>query len=318
MQPVPRLVADKLLSLPSHGHASIITDPKQLVRIHCHAYYEIFLVAQGKCTHKVNLREIPLQQGDLYFMRPDDVHCYINMSPDFKLINILLLESDFDNLTNYLGDSFRGRLLSPSLPPHVNVTPQKLKAIINQLEQLVLTKKIHHQQSEPLFRVTVFDLLTQHFLSLPQTGNIHTPEWLNWLSLEMLKKENFTEGLPAMYRLSGKSIEHLSRACKKYLQKSPTALVNAIRLEYASDQIQHSDASILEICDDAGFNNLSHFYHLFKKRFGVSPNQLRKICKEGNSQLEFTPSVPYTSAIPDAVPFDFVLADKNIFPASAK
>ncbi len=309
MRPVPRLVADKILSLPNHGYASIITDPKQLVKIHCHSYYELFLVTGGSGIHVVNLKKLLVACGDLYFMRPDDVHCYTNTTSDFKLVNILLPTEIFDHLSAYLGDSFREELLSPKLPPHTNLTSQELKAITQQLEQLVLAKKILHQKSDTLFRITIFNLLTQHLMVMPQAERNNTPEWLRWLSLEMLKKDNFTEGLPALYRLSGKSIEHLSRACRKYLQKSPTELINSIRLEYACDLIQNSDMKIVEISADAGFDSLSHFYHLFKQRYSMSPNQLRKACQEQDNLIINHDQFQYDAGIPSALPFELGLGD---------
>lgn len=307
MRPVPRLTADKILSSPNHGYASIITNPQQLVKIHCHAYYEIFLVADGRGTHVINLKHEPLIRGDLYFVRPDDIHCYINTSDNFKIINMIIPENIFDNLTAYLGDFFRSVLLTPELPPHTSTTLQELKAITSQLEQLVLTKKILHQKSDIFFRITVFHLLTQNFMVMPQTETGNTPEWLRWLSLEMLKKENFVEGLPALYRLSGKSIEHLSRSCRKYLDKSPTELINAIRLEHASGLIQDSDRKILEICEESGFDSLSHFYHLFKQRYSMSPNQFRKACQVSSPTIDAPFQSGYTASIPDALPFDLGL-----------
>ena len=308
MSHVPRLVEGRIINSPSHGYASIITNPQQLIKIHCHSYYEIFLIAQGSGTHLINSVKIPLATGDLYFIRPNDVHCYINTTNNFKMINIILPEYEFDHLTTYLGSVFRENLLTPSLPPHASITHRDLKNITGSLEQLVLTKKILRQKSQKsdmLFRITVFNLLTTYLLSAPLLETNNTPDWLRWLSLEMLKKENFTEGLPALYRLSGKSIEHLSRACKKHLQKTPSQVVNDIRLDYAALQLQSTGRKIVEICEDSGFDNLSHFYHLFKQRYNTSPNQFRKEYQLGNVVVDSDMQIDYDASIPDALPFDF-------------
>lgn len=319
MKNIPRLIADKILSSPGYGYASIITAPQQLVKIHCHTYYEIFLVTDGSGTHVINSAREPLSMGDLYFIRPDDVHCYIDTTPDFQMINMIVLGETFDLMTGYLGGTFRSDLLSPRLPPHVTATPQELKSITNQLEQLVLTKKVLHQSSDMFYRITVFNLLTRHFMLIPQARTNRTPEWLRWVSLEMLKRENFVEGLPALYRLSGKSIEHLSRACRKYLQKSPTELVNAIRLEHTSELIRNTDRKILEICEESGFDSLSHFYHLFKQRYGVSPGRYRiayqqddpewETAAPGDMGADALSPASYAAGIPDALPFDLGLEE---------
>lgn len=38
----------------------------------------------------------------------------------------------------------------------------------------------------------------------------------------------------------------------------------------------YSDLSVLEVCLDSGFNNLSHFNKQFKKHTGITPTDYRK------------------------------------------
>ena len=90
-----------------------------------------------------------------------------------------------------------------------------------------------------------------------------------------MKKENFSEGLPAMQRLSGKSGEHLSRSCRRFLRKSPTEFINEFRVEYSARAIMFSSEKIIDICADVGFESLSHYYHIFKKTYGVAPSKFR-------------------------------------------
>ena len=184
MKNIPRLTANRILSSPSHGYASFITDRRQLVKIHCHSYYELFIVAQGYGTHLINSTSEPLSPGALYFIRPDDVHCYMDVTSNFKIINMIVPEETFDRLTQYLGGTFRDDLLSPPCPLHVQVSMKEFKSILTELEQLVLTKKILKEKSDVFFRITVFGLLTKYFVLSPQKSSNRTPEWLRWLSLE--------------------------------------------------------------------------------------------------------------------------------------
>jgi AraC-like DNA-binding protein len=48
------------------------------------------------------------------------------------------------------------------------------------------------------------------------------------------------------------------------------------RLAMAARLLQASDASILEIAEDVGFESLSYFNRAFKKRYGMTPTQFRK------------------------------------------
>lgn len=305
MTHIPRLTAHHILNLPTHGHASFITDPVQLRRIHCHNYYEIFIVAQGDGIHWVNSTSARITTGALYFMRPDDVHYYTSLSSNFKIINIVVPVDTITDLFHYMGVNFGSGFLEAVLPPHILFSMKEFKSIVTELEQLVLTKKIMKEKSDIFFRITLFNLLTKFLTSIPQKSTGNTPEWLHWLSLEMLKKENFTEGLSAMYRLSGKSVEHLSRTCRKYLGKSPSQLINDIRLEYAVTKLLSSHEKVIHICEDAGFDSLSHFYHIFKDVYGTSPSQFRKEMQaQGHNNL--FDDYLYTAEIPDALPFNLL------------
>ncbi|SHH72406.1 helix-turn-helix domain-containing protein, partial [Clostridium grantii] len=46
---------------------------------------------------------------------------------------------------------------------------------------------------------------------------------------------------------------------------------------YAKNLLTNTNMSILDISMESGFENLSHFYHLFKKNFQVTPAKFRKI-----------------------------------------
>jgi AraC family transcriptional regulator, dual regulator of chb operon len=105
------------------------------------------------------------------------------------------------------------------------------------------------------------------------------PDWLK-VSLDEIKKpENLKEGLTALERLSGKTPEHTSRIFRKFLDKIPTDYINELRTNYAANLLIHSDEAIVNIAYSAGFDNLSHFYHIFKRYFNISPGKYRSLNK---------------------------------------
>ena len=101
------------------------------------------------------------------------------------------------------------------------------------------------------------------------------PDWLIDLLQDIMHFDNFSIGLKRMIELSNCSQEHLTRECKKYLKLTPTQIINENRLNYAAYLLKTTNLDAINICQDSGFNNLSHFYHLFKKSFNCSPNEFR-------------------------------------------
>jgi AraC family cel operon transcriptional repressor len=51
--------------------------------------------------------------------------------------------------------------------------------------------------------------------------------------------------------------------------------MNEIRLTYAANLPVHSDIKIIGIASEAGFQSLSHFHHIFKREFGLTPHKFR-------------------------------------------
>jgi AraC-like DNA-binding protein len=52
--------------------------------------------------------------------------------------------------------------------------------------------------------------------------------------------------------------------------------LNNIKVEFAGKLLMDPDLSVLEVCLDSGFNNLSHFNKQFRKIAGVAPMEYRK------------------------------------------
>jgi AraC family cel operon transcriptional repressor len=280
-----RLSLSRFLDDPRHEHASIIDDPRQLAMRHSHDYYELFLVGRGLATHEVNGSSLPLARGSVVFVRPEDDHAYSAMSHNFQIINVLIPGPTVDALLLYLGEDFEpGRLLDPFLPPTALLSPGTFTSVVGELEQLVFSERILRHKSESLFRIVLLRLLVSCFPAQPESGKTEMPAWFRNLALQMMKRENFAEGIGAMQRLSGKSEEHLCRSCRRFLGKTPTEFVNDLRVDYATRALQLSGEPVLEICAEAGFDSLSHFYHLFKKKHGIAPNAYRSGKRDADAE----------------------------------
>ncbi len=70
--------------------------------------------------------------------------------------------------------------------------------------------------------------------------------------------------------------QYFGRLLKKETNMSFNDYVNFRRLEKAKELLKNSDDTIINISLKAGFNHVTYFNRLFKRRFGVTPTQYRK------------------------------------------
>jgi AraC family transcriptional regulator len=63
---------------------------------------------------------------------------------------------------------------------------------------------------------------------------------------------------------------------KRELGMGPTEFSLKLRLAHAHQQINHGQATLLEVARQCGFTNPSHFTRSFRADYGQSPGALRK------------------------------------------
>jgi len=82
--------------------------------------------------------------------------------------------------------------------------------------------------------------------------------------------------LSDMASLAGMSASAFSRFFKLHTGRNLTDYIIDMRLGYASRQLVDSTDSIAEISYRCGFNNLSNFNRIFRKKKGCSPSEFRE------------------------------------------
>lgn len=105
---------------------------------------------------------------------------------------------------------------------------------------------------------------------------VKTPLWFNEFYDSLTKREVYSLKTNEVIKRSGKSREHLSRLFKQATGQTIGAYLNELRIEHAAAMLTTTYLDIIDIALESGFENLSTFYHLFKKKKGISPKQYRK------------------------------------------
>ncbi len=253
---------------------------KETAPLHNHeAFYEMFIVTQGRALHLVNGTIQHLKRGSLVFVRPSDLHKYdYDKNYDFEFINFSFPEEAVKEMQEFLDDSKKFQeMLDARYSPLVNISLKDSKILETELIKFKSNfLNSNKEVSNNSFKIYLLKLINDYFLE-DYHSNIdkNMPSWLMYTLTEMQSVENFSVGLTRMIELANCTQEHLTRVCKQYVGDTPTNIINNNRLDYSGYLLKTTNLDIIEIQNIVGFNNLSHFYHLFKKKFECSPRQFR-------------------------------------------
>jgi AraC family cel operon transcriptional repressor len=233
-------------------------------------------VVRGRVVHYINGKRQILEEGSFAFVRDFDIHYYEKCNnEEYHFINLVFLATTLQALFDYVGTGYPlDSFMKPEIVPVVQLSAFERQEVRSRLESLAAIPGADQQKMRSRLRILLLEFFTQFFIPEKQVKG-KTLSWLENLKMEMKKIENFTEGITAMQRLSQKHPDYLSRAWRKFDNKTPTEFINELRLDYVANLLLHSDDSILNIALTAGFCNMSYFYNVFQRKFGTTPSAYR-------------------------------------------
>ena len=234
---------------------------------------DVVLVTRGILNNRINGQRQRVPAGSLAWIRAADLHAVSGQNISFYNLNIQ--EERMHRLALALGqESYYKTLHEAPLAPIVD-----LKSQVHSLEQEFAD--LHRKQLAPeaslLLNQLLVRILTALFLPLVHQGADRPtcPDWMQRGMNQIKSKLDQGADLASLIRACGRSPEHVSRTFKSLLGMSPSAWINRQRLEYAALQLAGTNRDIASICFGLGFNNLSYFYRMFKKLYGITPRQYR-------------------------------------------
>ena len=246
---------------------------RETFRLHTHDFYEFFYIIKGKAIHEINGESQILSEGDFVFIRPDDAHKYSFLDNfDFEIISVGFTLENFNSAMAILEIS-PDIFTSSALPPIIKLYGYNLTDIYRKLVHIGRTPSGNERRT---YFKAILPYLLHRFISYSEEQpRSSMPVWIAEIIVEMSKPENFIAGLPKLLELAHSSQEHITREFRRHLDLTPTEFINLKRLNYAAELILDSKMEITDVCFACGFNNLSHFYHCFKKQYGCSPKQFK-------------------------------------------
>jgi AraC family cel operon transcriptional repressor len=270
------------INMESETHYAIHTQINKKEYPQVHDFYEFTFLASGKLKYILDGKTYILEEGDLIFIRPGQVHSKIYIEP-LKHINLAFPKSTLDSMFTFVySKEIKENFLKQKELPIIRFNRSDRIVFESQLEKLTYFPVMETQKIKTYLRAQLALLFTKYLIPVITKNDLFfeteliAPIWLTEALIAMRDSESYAEGLDWIVKHTGKSKEHICRSFKKYINKTPSAVINYLRLNYVANLLAHTDKEIIEIVYDAGFQSLSYFYALFKKEFGTTPKKFRE------------------------------------------
>ena len=247
--------------------------------MHTHDYWE-FVYTLHDIEHCLNGKTTVVPPNTLLIIRPSDVHCIRagnpknNPNKEPTLLNIKVSCEKLRELLSVYDANVYNRLCEcPRLHMQIDGTASAtMEYFVSVLmrksyttDDLVMLKTILYLIIN-LFHPIIFQNVDQKHTANPEVENI---------IIKMRSQKYLASSLNEITCDSHYSYMQLTRIFKAETGMTMQEFFTNIKLQYATSQLLLTNRLILDISNDIGIASLSHFNHLFKQKYGVSPSQYR-------------------------------------------
>jgi AraC family cel operon transcriptional repressor len=277
-----KLLADQIIEHNLGFHYQYSSSIKVQPEPHTHDFYEFFITFEDQIEHYVNGVNQIFKDGCLVLIRPEDTHYFRKAGiPSIHILNVAFRKETFEAMCAYLEHpTFISSLLLEPFPPTIYLTKVEQHWIKSRFEELAFSPEPDKSIIQYQFKMQIIYLFVHFFKRYPVDQADSIPSWLSELRERMQLRENFLAGLPRLIELSGKSHSHLNRCIQQNYGMTCTEWVNSFKVAYAANLLLYTEMEIVDVIYDAGFENVSYFYEIFKRHYQMSPVKYRRAHKK--------------------------------------
>lgn len=239
---------------------------KEYQVFHWHDFYEIEYVLEGEGEYIINGTSFEIAPNMLFFSTSSDFH-EINFYVPTKIITV-----QFHPI--FIEQRFRNLISGP-----IVLTDSK-GVYINYLKPICEYQSLKDECGE-IFVKNMLNATLFLLVASSDNADVKKDFVINERFQQTLRYLNnhFTEelSLSKVAKEINMSPEYLSSFFKKHSGQKLSDYISELRLKHACNLTMSTDIPINEICFMSGYNSYSHFIRTFKKKYGDSPNHMRKI-----------------------------------------
>ena len=275
--------------LPFIKYDTFIPNCFSIFPMHWHDEMEFIKIIKGKYIVNINLKEYVVEEGDIVILKPCTLHSFKQYENEKMASKTIMF--DLSMLNSNVTDACSIKYFTPflynkvSYPTILKPSDKGYKNIKNCIDKLFLCYEEKNEFFELQLKSYLFELF---YILFKECFEIHAcstkikDDTTNDIKaiLEYIKINYMNPiSIKDLANVVNFSEHYFMRFFKKYMGMTCVDYINEYRLNIATNLLETTDMSIMEIAIKVGVNNISYFNKIFKKKFNLTPKEYRKNLK---------------------------------------
>lgn len=261
-------------------HTRFIKTPK-----HSHNFIELVYVYSGKMIQKINDREIVLNKGEIVLLNQ-----YIEHEIDYTfnediILNFIIKPEFFDNIVSLFDNE---NIISKFILTSIYGGLKKGEYIVFQVGEIENIQKLFESIIEEMYnkhklknirmQFLIGMLITELLMNMENSDFYSDMNYDNKMISKVLKyiELNYSDAsLKEIAIILNQPNYKISKLLKEFTGKNFRELLIEKRIKKVKEMLKNTDYPISEVIKNTGYENISYFYKLFKKKYNISLKEFR-------------------------------------------
>lgn len=254
------------------------------VPLHWQDSVEIIYIKRGKGIVQVKYDTFTARQGDIFLVMPGQLHGLQGIEGEQMEYENIIFDLSFLGGSNidicsqkYLQPMASGKIRLPARVDAENPLYGEVSAYLDAADRLCAARPVGYELGVKGRLLLMFSVLFRQ--GLEQKDRAVETEHVEKLKMVLARIEKDYDRRLTIRDMAdecGYSESHFMRWFREATGFSFSGYLIRYRLEKAAYALRNSSDTVLQIAEQTGFDNLSNFNRLFRKKFGTTPSRFRK------------------------------------------